>query len=253
MVGSWGVLSDVAQVRLPSLAWEEAGRLPMWHEPADCTNSTACLPHPVTQSALLSCTFRLTEAEPCAPHSSASWVSVSPERHSQRGLWCKSGGPCTTEQVPWIEGARNVGSIRTSHLWQGFPSRILCESEDLGSCGWVLPIPYFSVEQSSWGWCRGHWGTRVRPLSVQWEPRALWIPYLFWPWYSSSLSPEISPGLDSGPEGTVLSLSAGSWAPKCHFNHERGARGCTPQTPLLQAGSWPLQPALNNRISRSTH
>ena len=187
---------------------------------ADCTNSTALLPHPVTQSALLSCTFCLTEAEPCAPHSSASWVSVSPERHSQRGLWWKSGGPCTTEQVPWIEGARNVGSIRTSHLWQGFPSRILCESEDLGSCGWVLPIPYFSVEQSSWGWCRGHWGTGVRPLSVQREPRALWIPYLFWPWYSSSLSPEVSPSLDSGPEGTVWSLSAGSWAPECHFNHE---------------------------------
>ena len=45
----------------------------------DCTNSTARLPHPVTQSALLSSAFCLTEAEQCAPVSSASWVSVSPE------------------------------------------------------------------------------------------------------------------------------------------------------------------------------
>ena len=61
------------------------------------------------------------------------------------------------------KGAKTVGSIRTSHIWRAFPSRILCESEDLGSCGWVLPIPYFSVEQSSWGWCRWHWG-------LGWDP-----------------------------------------------------------------------------------
>ena len=34
---------------------------------ADCTNNTARLPHPVTQSALLSSASCLTEAEPCAP------------------------------------------------------------------------------------------------------------------------------------------------------------------------------------------
>ena len=56
------------------------------------------------------------------------------------------------------KGAGSMGSIRTSHLWRAFPSRILCESEDLGSCGWVLPIPYFCVEQSRRGWGRWHWG-----------------------------------------------------------------------------------------------
>ena len=129
---------------------------------ADCTNSTTRLPHPVTQSALLSSASCLTEAEPCAPHSSASWVSVSSERQSQKGLWWKSGGPRTTDQIPGV-GARSVGSIRTSHLWRSFPPRILCESEDPGSCGWVLPIPYFSFEQSSCGWCRWHWG-------LGWDP-----------------------------------------------------------------------------------
>ena len=68
------------------------------------------------------------------------------------------------------EGARSVGSIRTSHLWQAFPSRILCESEDLGSCGWVLPIPYFSVEQSSWGWCRWHSGLGWDPCQYSESP-----------------------------------------------------------------------------------
>ena len=38
----------------------------------DCTNSTARLPHHVMQSDLLSSASYLTEAEPCAPHSSAS-------------------------------------------------------------------------------------------------------------------------------------------------------------------------------------
>ena len=56
------------------------------------------------------------------------------------------------------EGAGSMGSITTSNLWHAFLSRILCESEDLGNCRWVLPIPYFSVQQSIWGWCRWHWG-----------------------------------------------------------------------------------------------
>ena len=115
------------------------------------------LPHPVTLSGLLSSASCLIEAEPCAPHSSASWVSVSPERHGWRGLWWKLGGLHTTDQVPCMR-VRRVWGYWTSHLWRAFPSRILCESENLGSCGWVLPIAYFSVEQSSWGWCRWHWG-----------------------------------------------------------------------------------------------
>ena len=61
------------------------------------------------------------------------------------------------------EGAGSVGSIGTSHLWRAFPSRILCESEDLGSCGWVLPTPYFCVEQSRRGWGRWHWGAGWDP------------------------------------------------------------------------------------------
>ena len=76
----------------------------------------------------------------------------------RRGLWLKLGGPHTTDQVLWMRVQGSVQSIRTSNLWHAFPSRILCESEDLASCGWVLPIPYFSVEQSSWGWCRWNWG-----------------------------------------------------------------------------------------------
>ena len=79
MLGPWGLLIDVAQVRLPSLVWEEAGHLPMWHEPGWLYQQHRPLPHPVTQSALLSSAAHLTEAEPCAPHSSASLVLVSLE------------------------------------------------------------------------------------------------------------------------------------------------------------------------------
>ena len=83
-IGSWGVLHDAAQVRLPSLEWEEAGHLPMWHDPGRLYQHRP-LPHPVTRSALLSSASCLTEAEPCAPHSSASWVWVSPERSVGEG------------------------------------------------------------------------------------------------------------------------------------------------------------------------
>ena len=89
--------------------WEEAGHLPMWHEPGWLYQQHWPLPHPVTLSALLSSAACLTEAEPCAPHSSASWVSVSPERHGWRGLWWILGGLHTTDQVPWMRVQRACG------------------------------------------------------------------------------------------------------------------------------------------------
>ena len=132
---------------------------------------------------------------------------------------------------------------KPSLMW--FSSRVLCQSQDLGSCGWVLPIPYFSVEKGSWGWGRWHWGIRVRPLWVQWEPCALWIP-----------GPPI--GIDThlhSPQRLAhlwtLDLKAhcevwelGARPTGCHFYHERGASGSTPQTlPYKLApgiSNWPL-------------
>ena len=69
------------------------------------------LPHPVTLSALLSSASCLTEAEPCAPHSSASWVSVSPERHGWRGYGGNRGVLASLTRFPaW--GCKEHGVYR---------------------------------------------------------------------------------------------------------------------------------------------
>ena len=83
------------------------------------------------------------------------------------------------------EGARTVGSTGTSHLWRAIPSRILCESEDLGSCGWVLPIPYFCVEQRRRDWSRWHWGAGWDPCQYSEShmpcgSQVPWGPFLSW-------------------------------------------------------------------------
>ena len=90
---------------------------------ADCTNSTArfCI---LCLSQLCSAVPPVSEAEPCAPHSSASCVSVSPERPSRRGLWWKSGGLHTTDQNPWmkVQGAWSPSgqAISDMHFLLGF-------------------------------------------------------------------------------------------------------------------------------------
>ena len=179
-------------------AWHEKrlAIIPRDMNQADCTNSTTRLPHPVTLSALLSSASCLTEAEPCAPHSSASWVSVSPERHGWRGLWWKSGGSLHHWPGSLHEGAKSMGSIRTSHLWHAYPSRILCKSEDLGSCGWALPSLISLLSRAVGADADDPGGWRETPVSTvravcPVDPRSS-----YWHWYSSSLSPEVSPGLD---------------------------------------------------------
>ena len=100
-----------------------------------------------------------------------SLLSLGESRKTQsERVMVETGGSSHHWPGSLDEGARSVGSIRTSLLWHAFPSRILCESEELGSCGWVLPIPYFSVEQSSWGWCRWHWGPGWDPCQYSESP-----------------------------------------------------------------------------------
>ena len=100
-----------------------------------------------------------------------SLLSLGESRKTQsERVMVETGGSSHHWPGSLDEGARSVGSIRTSHFWQAFPSRILCESEDLGSCEWVLLIPYFSVEQSSWGWCRWHWGPGWDPCQYSESP-----------------------------------------------------------------------------------
>ena len=114
------------------------------------------------------------------------------------------------------EGARSVGSIGTSHLWRAIPSRILSESEDLGSCGWVLPIPISVLSRAG--------GTEADDTGGQGET----------------------------PVSTVRAVyPVGPRSPDWHFYHEKGARGPTPRTPLRVGGSWRLQSALSNRICRT--
>ena len=170
------MLRDVVQVRLPSLALRRG-----W-PPSHVTWTRLTVPTTLTASA--SCDS-VSFAHFCLrPHRSRAMcptlLSLLSLGESRKTRLERVMVEIRRSSHHWPgslhEGATSVGSIGISHLWRVFPFRILCESEDLGSCGWVLPIPYFSVEQSSSGWSRGQRGTWVRPLSVQWELHALWIP-----------------------------------------------------------------------------
>ena len=230
MLGSWGVLRDAAQVRLPSLVWEEAGHLPMWHEPGWIYQhrppSASCDSVSFAQFCLLSHRSRAM----CPTLLSLLSLGESRKTQSER-VMVEIGGSSHHWPCSLHEGTKTMGSIGTSHLWRGFSSRVLCQSQDLGSCGWVLPIPYFSVEQSSWGWGRWHWGIGVRTLWVQWEPPALWIPGPPTGLDSHLHSPQRLAQLwtlDLKAQCEVWEL--GARPTECHFYHERGARGCTSQT-----------------------
>ena len=71
------------------------------------------------------------------------------------------------------------------------------------------------------------------------EPRSS-----YWPWYSSSLSPEVSSGLTLDLKAHYEVWELGARPSEYHFNHEMGVRGCSPQTLHYKLAhcisSWPL-------------
>ena len=108
----------------------------------------------------------------------------------------------------------------------------------------MLPIPYFSVEQSSWADADDTGGrdelpvSRVRPTCpVDPSPHIGLDTHLHSPQRLAQLWT-----LDLKAQCEVWQLGAGPT--ECHFNYETGAIGCTPQIPLGQGDSWPLHPAL---------
>ena len=201
MLGSWGMLSDVAQVRFPCLAWEEAGHHPTWHEPGWLYQqhrppSASCDSVSFAQFCLLSHRSRAM----CPTLLSLLSLGESRKTRLER-VMVEIGGSLHHWPGSLHEGAKSMGSIRTSHLWHAYPSRILCESEDLGSCGWALPslISLLSRAVGADADDSGGWGetpvSTVRAVCPV-DPRSS-----YWPWYSSSLSPEVSPGLDLDLKG----------------------------------------------------
>ena len=197
------MLCDAAQVRLPSLAWGEAGYHPMWHEPGWLHQqhrlpSASCDSVRFAQFCLLSQRSR----EMCP--TLLSLLSLGESRNT----WLKRvpveiGGSSHHWPGSLHESAKTVGSIGTSHIWHAFPSRIPCESEDLGSCEWsslslisLLSRAFKAYSEDKWGLGWERCVSTVRALCPM-DPR-------------SPLSPEVSLALDSGREGTVWSLGAGS-------------------------------------------
>ena len=201
MFGSWGVLRDAAQVRLPSLAWEEAGHLPMWHEPGEMYQHRP----PSAQFCLLSHRSRAM----CPTLLSLLSLSESRKTRLER-VMVEIGGSSNHWPGSLHEGARSVGSIGTSHLWCGFLLGFCVSLRIWAAVGESSPslISLLSRVVGADADDTGGWGESpvdaVRAMCPV-DPRSS-----YWPWYSSSLSPEVSPPLDSGPEGTLWSLGAGS-------------------------------------------
>ena len=201
------MLCDAAQVRLPSLAWGEAGYHPMWHEPGWLHQqhrlpSASCDSVRFAQFCLLSQRSR----EMCP--TLLSLLSLGESRNT----WLKQvpveiGGSSHHWPGSLHESAKTVGSIGTSHIWHAFPSRIPCESEDLGSCEWSSLSLISLLSRAVWLIQmtlrdRGETCVSTVRAACPVDPTSS-----YWPWYSSSLSPEVRPALDSTWRDNVKSAS----------------------------------------------
>ena len=146
---------------------------------------------------------------------------MSPERPSRRGLWWKSGGLHTTDQNPWmkVQGAWSPSgqAISDMHFLLGF-----CVSLRIWAAVGESSPSLISLLSRAVGADADDTEAGVRPL---------WIPGPPVGNDTHLHSPQRLPQLwtlDLKAQCEVWEL--GARPTECHFYHERGARGCSPQT-----------------------